>query len=501
MKETNRRAQGISTYGQRNSLTIGVVKNNADPAHHGRLQIFIPAHDSEDFEVSELPWAIYVSPFGGVTANAIVGREGLQVEGLSSYGQWAIPKNGAQVLVGFLDGNTEERFYLGCVFMPEYNRTIPGYVDGLTTELDDSGLYPPNEVSALRDNLTDAGLYKGSAHFKTRGGYERSISHPSNKNKSKPTDNGYADKPLEPELADSQTYVPMRSPGGHYMVMSDVDEYCRIRLKTTAGSQVLLDDTNERIYISTAKGRNWVELDETNGRIYVYSDSKVSIRAKNDLNLYSDENINIVANKRVNIASEERSVTIQAKHDVTVLSQAANVKISASRNLSLTTFAGPRAAPIAEEELASVPAWHQTAPVGKGYVRRWAERGGAASSSILFSSADSIESSSATDTAITAYGSLDMKGADLALQGSTIHHTANSVAWTVGNTGLNDGDPEGPFKVQPDNPARGARDASGADDVESQDITSHMIRPEHESWTRDDDEKRSATPRGPKYQG
>ncbi len=500
MKEINRRAQGISTYGQQTNLTIGVVKNNADPAHHGRIQVFIPSIDSEDYEVTELPWAIYVSSFGGVTANPVVGRENLQVEGLASYGQWAIPKNGAQVLIGFLDGNPEMRFWLGCVFMPEYNRTMPGYINGLETELDDSGLYPSNEVSALKDNLSDAGLYKGSKHFKTRGGYERSISHPSNKNKTKPTDNGYAPNPLEPGTADSQTYVPMRTPGGHYAVMSDVAEYCRIRIKTIAGSQILLDDTNERIYLSTAKGRNWVELDETNGRIYIYSDSKINIRAKNDLNLYSDENINITAAKRVNITSEERSVVIQAKHDVSILSQAANVKITASRDLELTTINGPRAAPIGVEELSSVPAWHSTTP-GKGYIYRFAEAGGSASSSIKLTSAQTVESTSAESTAITSQTLHLNSGPSLYLTAGFIGHVAGSVGWNVGNTGLLDGDPEGPFKVVPDIGSPAARIAEPGEAVEHADVTAHMIRPDHESWARDEDEKRSATPRGPKYQG
>lgn len=518
MKETNRRAQGNTSYGQQLAFTIGVVKNNADPAHHGRLQVFIPSIDSEDFDVKNLPWAIYVSSFGGVTANPVVGREGLTVPGLASYGTWAIPKNGAQVLIGFLDGNPEMRFWLGCLFMPEYNRTMPGFVNGLETELDDSGLYPPQEVPALKDNLTDAGLYKSDKHFKTRGGYERSISHPSNKNSNKPTDNGYAPNPLEPSKADSQTYVPMRTPGGHFIAMSDVDEYCRVRFKTIAGSQILLDDTNERIYISSAKGRNWIELDETNGRVYIYSDSKVSIRAKNDINLYSDENINIVANKRLNLVSEERSVVIQAKMDVSVLSQEANVKISASRDLSLNTFNGPSAAAVSADELAQVPSWHQAAPVGKGYIYRWAESGGSSTSSIKLDSAQTVESYSADATAITSMQNLDIKaasalnssagstysisGSSVNLQGSTISHTASSCLWTVGSMGLHEIDPSGVVIADGGaSPANSARDAVNVESVDVVNVVEHMILPDHESWTRDEDEGRSATPRGPKYQG
>jgi len=296
-REINRKAAGITTYGQQLALTLGVVVDNADPMQNGRLKIYVPSYDPIDYTVDDLPWAMYVSPFGGVTANYKVGPEQAELPGISAYGFWAIPKNGAHVLVGCIDGNPETRFYLGCVFMPEHNRTMPTGIDGVKSEIDESGLYPQKDYPHMQERLTEAGLWKSDKHFKTRGGYERSISHPSNKNSNKPTDNGYASKPLEPSKADSQTYT-WTTPGRHTIVMSDVDDHCRIRVKTTNGQQILLDDTNERIYISTGKGKNWIELDEGNGKVYIYSDSKINIRAKNDLNLYSDENINIVANKR-----------------------------------------------------------------------------------------------------------------------------------------------------------------------------------------------------------
>ena len=130
------------------------------------------------------------------------------------------------------------------------------------------------------------------------------------------TENKYSapiEEPHEPEKADSQT-IALTSPGRHYMAMSDVDEFCRMRWKTTEGTQILLDDTNERIYISTARGRNWIEIDEGNGKIYFYTASKFNVHSENDLNLYSSENINIVAKKRINIQSEDRGVKIQAKN-------------------------------------------------------------------------------------------------------------------------------------------------------------------------------------------
>ena len=345
-----KKTPGQSDYGSKFTTCIGIVKNNADEAQHGRLQIFIPSIDSLNYELEDLPWASYISPFGGTTVDFKAGRGQSTIPGVSAYGFWAIPKTNAQVLCGFMEGDPNVRFWMGCMYMPELNRTMPSNIDPLKTEIDESGVYPQQEIPHYAINLKDAGLDPGTMHYRTRGGYERSVSHPSNKNKNKPTDNGYAPKPHQTDKADSQA-ICLTSPGRHYFVMSDVDEYCRIRLKTTEGSQIIFDDTNERIYISTAKGRNWVELDETNGRIYIYSDSKVNIRSKNDINMYSDENINIVANKRVNIRSETRSVNLRAKYDIRGLSTHADIMWTASRDIHLKTFNGPKVPPLPVEKI------------------------------------------------------------------------------------------------------------------------------------------------------
>ena len=547
MKELNRKAQGISTYGQQMSLTVGVVKNNADPAHHGRLQVYVPSLDNEDFNVVDLPWCWYVTPFGGVTTNFKVGREQKEVPGISAYGMWNVPKNGAQVLIGCIDGNPENRFWIGCVYMPEHNRTLPAGIDGVETEIDESGAYPQKVMGHYEENLSAAGLWRSDDHFKTRGGYERSVSHPSNKNKNKPTDNGYAPKPLESDKADSQTFS-FTSPGKHYMVFSDVDEYCRVRIRTTEGQQIIFDDTNERIYISTAKGRNWIELDETNGKIYIYSDSKVNIRAKNDINMYSDENINIVANKRVNIRSEERSINLLAKHDVRADSSDADIMLTASRDVHIKTLNGPKAPRLDEEKFCEKPT--------KGWVYRWPEKGGSDTSYIRLDAVENVEiKSDEQKIHITGKSEVHMRSVDstvnlqarddiniktdstINLQASTdinikadstISNQAGVTINIKAGTAINEQAPtinhDAPEIIglnyygtfigvhvvsEPPTPSP-ANDASQADSATAAEestkvpvvkVIDHMVRPNHESWTRDEDEPFCKTTRNGKYQG
>jgi len=477
-----RKVPGQTNYNSTLTLSLGIVKNNADAAQHGRLQIYIPSIDSKFYTLDELPWAMYIAPFGGTTANIKVGRSKSPIKGVTSYGFWAVPKIGGQVLCGFLEGDPNVRFWMGGIYMPELNRTLPQSIDGGLTELDETGVYPQSVVEFQQANLTKAGLQPGSIHYKTRGGYERSVSYPSNGTTNKPTTNGYAPNPLQPEIADPQT-ICLTSPGRHYFVMSDVDEYCRIRLKTTEGSQIIFDDTNERIYISTAQGKNWVELDEGNGKIYLYSDSKISIRSKNDINMYSDENINIVANKRVNIKSETRSVNLEAVQDVRLLSTQADVMATASRDIQLKTTNGPKAAPVSEKALCST---------GKvGYIYEWAEKGGSNTSSIRLDSANDVTTIAQLNINVSAKQGLNLRSmsSSVNVQGASINLNASSVVNVFGSSIAL---PGSPVSAEP---------AGSAAATSSVTVTDHMIRPEHEPWVRDEDESKCKTPRNKSYQG
>lgn len=516
MRQINRGFAGQGDFGSNFTMCMGVVKDNADPAQLGRLKVYIPSIDTKDFKVEDLPWVNYCSPFGGATQDFIVGRDSTLIKGGSAYGFWAIPKNGAQVLIGFLEGDPNLRFWMGCFYIPEMNRTLPQSINNppLNSEIDESGLLPQTEMPHYAKNLGEAGLGPGSKHWKTRGGWERSVSYPQNKTRDKPRDDGYFTKPLEPEKSDSQT-MSMTSPGRHYWAMHDVDEYCRFRLKTTEGTQIILDDTNERIYISTARGRNWIELDEGSGKIYFYTTSKFNVHSENDLNLYSSENINIVAKKRINIQSEERAVKIQAHRNVEVLSTDANIKITASRDMYLKTIKGPKAPAIPEKIWCVKPPW---AGDPLGLRRDYAEEAGSPTSKIFIETVDgsdyritdgymkltakkNIDTRSMEGTITDqAAGSINHKaGGPLNDEAAIINHKAGSIQGTVymaqefiGSFTEGTGNPGG---------AQSAEVAEPGKTVPFDQIKPKMIVPEHESWTRDEDEPLCPTPRNPKYQG
>jgi len=122
---------------------------------------------------------------------------------------------------------------------------------------------------------------------------------------------GYDVSRVEPDLESGTTcrnYDPqvcsITTPGFHSMSMDDRAENCRVRFRTTHGHQVILDDTNERIYFSTAGGRTWIELDEA-GNIDVYAKRNLSFHAEKDINFTTNKTFRVTANEGIHLISKD----------------------------------------------------------------------------------------------------------------------------------------------------------------------------------------------------
>jgi len=94
--------------------------------------------------------------------------------------------------------------------------------------------------------------------------------------------------------------------GGHQFVMDDgtIDGYDQgIRIRSTAGNEILLDDTNGQIYVINSQGTAWVELSPS-GYIDIFSAGGFSVRSQGDINFHADNNLNLNAKGAVNIHSD-----------------------------------------------------------------------------------------------------------------------------------------------------------------------------------------------------
>ena len=93
--------------------------------------------------------------------------------------------------------------------------------------------------------------------------------------------------------------------GGHSLVMDDGDSTGGnnlVRLKTSAGHQILMHDTEGLIYISNSTGTAWVELTK-GGDVLIYGANDLSVRTGGNLMMHSDKSINFFAADSIKMAS------------------------------------------------------------------------------------------------------------------------------------------------------------------------------------------------------
>jgi hypothetical protein len=353
------------------TVTLGTVVDTNDPQQMGRVRIVCQQWgDSWTTDVEDIPWAIYVSPFGGQSQ---VGTRGPGIQGSEggiAYGMWAIPKVGAQVVVMCIDGNPQTRMYFGCVYDQFTPHTMPHgrfmYDDHPELEKEGAspapyGPYTSTEkyIQPLTANMKRAFGNKSEPNheYRTRAAdytvsrvdvdqldatYSKVQDDANVTNGEWTSTQGYQTSRSDPEVPSSYTdsnydsmVYSIVSPGFHAFSMDDRQENCRMRLRTTSGHQIIMDDTNERIYIATAQGNNWIEMDQA-GNIDIFTSNKLSVHAQKEINFTSDDTIRMYAKKGIHLHSDDE-VRIDATKDIHVKT-AQNIRTKAGQ--SILTEAG-----------------------------------------------------------------------------------------------------------------------------------------------------------------
>lgn len=276
------------------SFVEGVVVSTDDPQQMGRVKAWCPAIDGPNYSIEALPWVVYMTPFGGQARDYPAGVGAAVSRGPAAYGMWAIPKVGAFIIVGFLYNDYNHRFYLGSYYPEHGNRSLPGGRNS------DSG--PQTDIEeAIEPATTNLKAQFGgnlsASEAKTRGVFERQAAQAKT---DKDGTEGYQND-LVGDGLDPQTYCIV-TPGRHALIMQDHPSTSRVRIKTAEGAQVLIDDANERIYISTAKGRTWLELDQ-DGHVHVYGSDSVSFTTGGDFNVTAKGSINLLAGGNLNLSA------------------------------------------------------------------------------------------------------------------------------------------------------------------------------------------------------
>jgi hypothetical protein len=271
-------------------MYIGVVKKNDDTQNMGRLQVWIEEFGGDPEDESTWIGVSYASPFAGTTSILDQGTNVKDYEDtIKSYGFWAVPPDlGARVLVGFAAGKLDKGFWFACLFQRGTQVSIPGIPAKNTWTGENKPAAPKNKKDSDPD-------------------LEKYVEHKPMSNALK--QQGLENDPIRGTTSSGATrespskVLGILTPGQHQFVMDDGDKDGNnklIRLRTTNGTQLLLDDTSGHVYIISKAGESWLEL-SADGRIHLYGSKDISVRTQENLNFYADKDVNIQAGRNVNI--------------------------------------------------------------------------------------------------------------------------------------------------------------------------------------------------------
>ncbi|NBO99389.1 MAG: DUF2345 domain-containing protein [Proteobacteria bacterium] len=345
---------------------LAEVVNHLDPTYMGMLEVAlykgVPGSTKAEGETYVVR---YCSPFQGNTSVRYEGNNSSDFNDVQkSYGMWMIPPDiGATVMVFFIEGDTNQGYWFGCVLNTYQNHMVPGIAASRQTALTEEQkrkygtdflpvgefhisskkLENPNvesfakPVHPFAERLLEQGLLLDTIRGVTSSSARREvpssvfgISTPG------PLDErpnarrgkiGYG----------AGTTVPVSRLGGSQFVMDDGDVNGQnelVRLRTRTGHQILMHNSQDLIYIANSKGTAWIEM-TSNGKIDIYAHDSMSIHSEQDFNFRADRDINFEAGRNINVRSiknyevniggyhflkvdQDHKISVMGNHDHTV---------------------------------------------------------------------------------------------------------------------------------------------------------------------------------------
>jgi hypothetical protein len=359
-----------------------IVVKHVEGTRSGQLMVYVPDFGGVKTNPDDQIRVSYCSPFFGTTygtdeQNTDVTASGAQWTTGQSYGMWMVPPDvGNKVLVVFAAGDKNRGYWIGCIYdtpshhmVPAIGRNIntdstktlpPSPPDQLNPALSTESVIPVVEAytgdarAFTQDGLTSTPRYvheyqasvlvkTGLDRDKIRGAISSSSLRESPSNVYGISTPGRSVTGNNPQVGgttasgnDAAQAVKARK-GGHTFVMDDGDKDGNdqlIRLRTTGGHQILMNDSEQVLYIASGTGAQWMEF-SPNGSINIYGTAGFNVRSKGPLNLHSDSLVNIQG-KSVNINA---SSGIKLSTDGSLsMSALVSAKLSALGSLSLSAM-------------------------------------------------------------------------------------------------------------------------------------------------------------------
>lgn len=345
----------------------GLVRKIDTGIRNGRLYVYIPHFGGDDVD-EEKNWTpvTYASPYSGFTPGPLNAGLNDYYNTQQSYGFYATPPDiGNIVLCCFPDGDRTEGYWFACI-NPNLSQFMVPSIGSVTVDQIDQASVPSDLLPFLKsDGKYPVGEFNnniiptGADWFKTpkplhipqtvkliqqgldqdpaRGAISSSsqrdpissvfgFSTPGRPIPSQDPAHKYTKEQISTGAFDPAELQVTTRIGGHSLTMDDGDisnDNNLVRLKTAAGHQIMMNDSEGFIYISNSTGNAWVELTKE-GDVLIYGRRDLSIRTQGNLMMHSDRDISLNA---------ERNLKLYAGVTTTVQSQA--VSLNASQFLNM----------------------------------------------------------------------------------------------------------------------------------------------------------------------
>lgn len=324
-------ADATATATSRSGLTVdagpyeAIVVAHVKGSRMGELRVTIPDWPDPSQIPEDGIRVSYASPFYGTTFGTDTQLlPNTPATSGQSYGMWMVPPDlGNTVLVFFCAGDLDRGYWFACAYNSPSHHMVPGNARNIGG---------PNNVSnpsdALGANLTkdsnvpvqeydtnDKGSYnadglintkrfphewqtsvliaQGLDRDKIRGAISSSSMRESPSNVYGISTPGA--KGTKSDQSPGNPDAVFFRKGGHTFVMDDGDKDGNdqlIRLRTTGGHQILMNDKEHVLYIASDSGNHWLEFSK-NGTVNLFAMNGINMRAEGPINMHSDASVNI----------------------------------------------------------------------------------------------------------------------------------------------------------------------------------------------------------------
>lgn len=326
-----------------------IIKNVLDTTRAGRLQVWIPELGSGDQNNEDYWYTVsYASPFAGATSQPDSFKDiksNFYAYTQHTYGFFAVPPDvGNVVLVIFINGDPSRGYWFACVVNKLGRGMIPAIGGGDKSKFDEGSIgdgrlqkavtadsfwplaeaqendganveagfldikRPPHEWQVRRyiQQGLDRDRQRGAVNSSSQRNIPSAVygwSTPGRNLLGDPVDNpSLKEKAEKGEVTERDLFALARK-GGHSIVMDDGDFEGKnhfLRLRTSYGHQLLMDDANGMTYIINSEGTCWIELAK-NGQMHIFTSGGFNVRSQGDMNFHSDKNIKIHAEDTIKV--------------------------------------------------------------------------------------------------------------------------------------------------------------------------------------------------------